>query len=160
MGIPMLLTRGFDQPSKGLDAVLVRQLEEKFIGLFPSVDYFLENKINKLRRIVVIIFDAMEQKVHIRNFKVTKNIQAQNSLLLEAIQRKAQLDFSKVHDVSQLLISKEKNTENSQEKIKLEIDLKEMGPRIGLQLLKIQSGLLEGQVQYHRQIQKTDSQIR
>ena len=45
-------------------------VDQKISDLFPDINYFMENKIRRLKRIVVFTFDQENEVFLLRNFKV------------------------------------------------------------------------------------------
>ena len=72
----------------------------------------------------------------------------------EILDRQAELSDSGVEDLPEHLIDHQKV-----EKTKNAVRLKELGPRISLQLLKVENGFLNGQVLYNRYIKKNEDEI-
>ncbi|KAJ1636980.1 hypothetical protein T492DRAFT_955488 [Pavlovales sp. CCMP2436] len=154
-----------------------------FQNLFPPIDVGKLN-IKTCRRIVLVHHDKTLGRTHIRQFAITATPTGMSRVLKKLLRAtpnaKLGAKLSQLEDISQLLdrdgYSSESGAETDQENeaVTLPQDYKgrgarksqqcaikliELGPRLELELLKIEEGVCEGNVIYHKYVTKTPKEV-
>lgn len=175
---PLLVLHGFSKADKQDQLATVM-----FQNLFPPIDVGKMN-IKTCRRIVLVHNDRETGRTHIRQYAVTATPTGMTrglKRLLRAGPSSKLLSsrLGQLEDISQVLerdgYSSESGAETDQENEAVTlpqdykgrgarksqqcaIKLTELGPRLELELLKIEEGVCEGSVLYHKYVQKSAEQ--
>mmetsp|Transcript_42686 Transcript_42686/g.100174 ORF Transcript_42686/g.100174 Transcript_42686/m.100174 type:complete len:400 (-) Transcript_42686:2882-4081(-) len=175
---PLLVLHGFSKNDKQDQLATVM-----FQNLFPPIDVGKLN-IKTCRRIVLVHHDKTLGRTHIRQFAITATPTGMSRVLKKLLRAtpnaKLGAKLSQLEDISQLLdrdgYSSESGAETDQENeaVTLPQDYKgrgarksqqcaikliELGPRLELELLKIEEGVCEGNVIYHKYVTKTPKEV-
>lgn len=164
---PMLIMNGFegDQVSQ----LLSTQLK----GMFPAIDVPTVN-LKSLRRVLLANFDPKTNTLILRHFAVSIRNASVSRPVRKLIQKKKVPSLGHVEDVAQVIsegigYQSESEIDEFQEvgvmpgvhsrscpsSSSLAVRLVELGPRVDLSLVKIEAGLNEGHVLYHRYVTKS-----
>lgn len=147
-----------------------------FQNMFPSINVATV-KLNTIRRCVLIHYYPEDGSVEFRHYSikpvpvgVTKAVKrlVQNKIpnlghmndISEFISRAGQFSDSEAEDepASKLTLPQNLAGRGSKAGAKSAIRLVELGPRMRLQLIKIEEGLVDGEVLYHQFIEKTEEE--
>jgi ribosome biogenesis protein SSF1/2 len=175
---PLLVLHGFSKTDKQDQLATVM-----FQNLFPPIDVGKLN-IKTCRRIVLVHHDKELGRTHIRQFAITATPTGMSRVLKKLLRAtpnaKLGAKLGQLEDISQLLdrdgYSSESGAETDQENeaVTLPQDYKgrgarksqqcaikliELGPRLELELLKIEEGVCEGDVIYHKYVTKTPEEV-
>ncbi|XP_070581945.1 suppressor of SWI4 1 homolog [Ptychodera flava] len=170
---PLLVLNNFAR--EGLHFKLMSTM---FQNMFPSINV---NKIqlNDIRRCVLFNFDPETNLIDFRHYSIKIVPVGMSRGVKKLIQTKIP-NMGRYHDVSEYLLNpgylseSEAEQDGPHNEVTLPQTVKsrgniaahqsavrliEIGPRMTLQLLKIEEGLWDGEVIYHEFIQKTDEEI-
>ena len=124
-------------------------------GLFPKRS-LLDRK--NVKRVVVFHYNEEQEQLEIRNYTILKSQTGVFSQISDLLKGK-DFDFSKFNDAGELFASAAPvNEEQTDSEMKVKLSLNEVGPRISLKLLKVEEGLMSGEVLYHALVQKSDAE--
>lgn len=124
-------------------------------GLFPKKSLLSRKNI---KRVVMFHYNEEEEQLEVRNYTILKTQTGVFSQISDLLKGK-DFDFSKFNDAGELFASAAPpSNEQTDEEMKVKLNLNEVGPRISLKLLKVEEGLMSGEVLYHALIQKSDSE--
>ncbi|KAJ8369809.1 hypothetical protein SKAU_G00098370 [Synaphobranchus kaupii] len=149
-----------------------------FQNMFPSINVHKVN-LNTIRRCVLINYDPLSQEVDIRHYSV-KVVPVGMSRGVKKLMQERFPNMSKLDDISELLLKGANLSESEAEQDgehnitelpqvysgrgnmrsqQSAVRLTEIGPRMTLQLVKIEEGMGEGSVLYHAVISKTEEEL-
>lgn len=167
---PTLILNNF-----GEDKQSVKLIASMFQNMFPAIDVLNTNTL-ELRRVVMLNYNSETETIDFRHYRVDiretgvsksikaifkSNIPALGNLkdiseitVREALGADSDVEegVDNVVDVGSGIIGR-KNTGTRS------VKLTEIGPRMELQLVKVQAGMCNGEVLYHRFIQKTEEEL-
>ncbi|XP_053824271.1 suppressor of SWI4 1 homolog isoform X4 [Vidua chalybeata] len=150
-----------------------------FQGMFPALNVHKVN-LNSIRRCLLISYDAEAQLLELRHYSVQVVPVGLSRGLRKILQEKFP-NLARMDDVSQLLTGdvvlseSEAEPDGSQNVLELPqncagrgnavtqqsaVRLTEIGPRLTLQLLKVEEGLGQGNVLYHGLAPKGEAELR
>lgn len=69
LGTPYLVCKGFDEQIQGVSFHLINDLQTRFESLMPNEDYFVNNKIKKVKR-VIMIHMSQNGQIELRNYLI------------------------------------------------------------------------------------------
>nr|CAG4641648.1 EOG090X0508 [Eurycercus lamellatus] len=147
-----------------------------FQNMFPSINVATV-KLNTIRRCVLLHYYPEDGSVEFRHYSikavpvgVTKAVKrlVQSKIpnlgnlndISEFISKSGQFSDSEAEDdpVSKVTLPQDLAGRGSKAGAKSAVRLVELGPRMRLQLMKIEEGLVDGEVLYHQFIQKTEEE--
>jgi ribosome biogenesis protein SSF1/2 len=174
---PLLVLHGFSKTDKQDQLATVM-----FQNLFPPIDVGKMN-IKSCRRVVLVHHDRESGRTHIRQYAITATptgmTRGLKKLMRGGVGGKMATKLGALEDIAQLLdrdgYSSESGAETDQEteavtlpqdykgrgakkSQQCAIKLTELGPRLELELLKIEEGVCEGNVIYHKHVVKTPAE--
>ncbi|XGW25164.1 hypothetical protein V3C99_006516, partial [Haemonchus contortus] len=176
---PLVVMNGFSQSGKK-HLLLV----ETFIqNMFPSINIdTLE--LRTVKRCLMVNYFEEDDTIEIRHYAIRTVASGLNKSVRKLVQAgksttKDLPDLSKYNDIADYLLNpghlSDSEYEGEQEEVvlsqsiseqagtmkgeKSHIRLMEIGPRLKLELLKVQDGIDEGEVLYHKIIQKTSEEL-
>lgn len=120
-------------------------------GLFPPDTHFVHHRP---RRLVVFFYDGARDVVEVRNYKLSQEMTGV-SAAVRRILATADFDFAQVDDAGEVLFDEDQAI--GERKRRLGLD--EIAPRLVLQLVKIEEGLLGGEVLFHALVRKSDEEV-
>ncbi|XP_077048388.1 suppressor of SWI4 1 homolog isoform X3 [Agelaius phoeniceus] len=157
----------------------LRLMAGMFQGMFPALNVHRVN-LNSIRRCLLISYDADSQLLEFRHYSVQVVPVGLSRGLRKILQEKFP-NLGRMDDISQLLMGdvvlseSEAEPDGSQNVLELPqncagrgnavtqqsaIRLTEIGPRLTLQLLKVEEGLGQGNVLYHGLAPKGEEELR
>ncbi|CAH1183252.1 unnamed protein product [Phaedon cochleariae] len=168
---PLIVLNSFS--GEGLQFKLMASM---FQNMFPTIN--LTNvDLNTVRRCVLMSYNATTKLVDFRHYNikiipvgVSKGVKkvvqgkvpnlANCNDITEFFTKVGMLSESEVEDDPQnhVTLAQKIISRGNMEQGKSSIRLTELGPRLTLQLIKIEDGLLDGEVLYHDSIHKTDEE--
>nr|CAG4647003.1 EOG090X0508 [Megafenestra aurita] len=145
-------------------------------NMFPSIDV-TKVKLNTIRRCVLLHYYPEDGSVEFRHYSIkavpvgvskavkklvsskVPNLGKLNDIS-EFIEKSGNLSDSEVEDdpVSKVTLPQNLAGRGAKEGAKSALRMIELGPRMRLELIKIEEGLIEGEVLYHQFIQKTEEE--
>ncbi|XP_054831772.1 suppressor of SWI4 1 homolog [Eublepharis macularius] len=170
---PLLILNNF-----GLQGMHIKVMATMFQNMFPSINVHRVN-LNAIKRCVLISFDPDTQTLEFRHYSLKVVPVGMSKGLKKFLQEKFP-NMSRLQDISELLVKDVALSESEAEQdgshnitelpqayagrgnMKAEqsaVRLTEIGPRMKLQLIKVEEGLGQGSVLYHSFIHKTDKEI-
>ncbi|XP_032939615.1 suppressor of SWI4 1 homolog, partial [Catharus ustulatus] len=171
---PLLVLGNFGAPQMHL-----KLLAGMFQGMFPKINVHRVN-LNSVRRCLLLNYDSESEQLQLRHYSV-QVVPVGLSRGLRKILREKFPNMSRMDDVSQLLTGElllsesEAEPDGAQNVLELPqkcsgrgnavtqqsaVRLTEIGPRLTLQLLKVEEGLGQGNVLYHGLAPKGEAELR
>ncbi|KAJ1172560.1 hypothetical protein NDU88_004405 [Pleurodeles waltl] len=171
---PLLILNNFSLPG-----MHIKLMATVFQHMFPSINVHKVN-LNTIKRCVLMNYDPDTQLIEFRHYSLKVVPVGMSKGMKKLLQEKFP-NMSKWEDISELLVKganlSESEAEQDEEHNITELPqvyagrgnmkaqqsavrLTEIGPRMTLQLLKIEEGLNDGNVLYHSFIQKTEEEIK
>eukprot|EP00117_Sycon_ciliatum_P026146 scpid57408/ scgid21529/ Suppressor of SWI4 1 homolog; Peter Pan homolog len=162
----------------GGDAPHMKVMASMFQNMFPAIN-IQKLKLADIRRCVLITYDSEKQLVYIRHF----HVQAVPVGMSRQVKRllKLQLpNLSTCSDISDYLLNGGLGSESEAEdpadtqvtlpqnvpgrgnlkQQRSAVRLTELGPRVSMQLMRIEDGFCDGEVIYHSYIKKTKKEVK
>ncbi|XP_068778810.1 P2Y purinoceptor 11 [Struthio camelus] len=170
---PLLVLSNF-----GLQQIHIKLMASMFQNMFPSINVHKVN-LNSIKRCLLISYDAETQLLDLRHYSV-KVVPVGVSKGLKKLLQEKFPNMSRLEDISELLIKDINLSESEAEQdgthnilelpqayagrgnMKAQqsaVRLTEIGPRMTLQLVKVEEGLAQGNVLYHSFIHKTEAEV-
>uniref|UniRef100_W5MKP2 Peter pan homolog n=1 Tax=Lepisosteus oculatus TaxID=7918 RepID=W5MKP2_LEPOC len=171
---PLLILNNF-----GLAGMQVKLMATMFQNMFPSINVHKVN-LNTIKRCVLISYDAQTQTIEFRHYSL-KVVPVGMSKGVKKLMQEKFPNMSKFEDVSELLMKAANLSESEAEQdgdhnitelpqvcsgrgnMKAQqsaVRLTEIGPRMTLQLIKIEEGMGGGNVLYHTVIEKSEEELK
>ncbi|XP_068854054.1 suppressor of SWI4 1 homolog isoform X4 [Aphelocoma coerulescens] len=171
---PLLVLGNFGTPQ-----IHVKLTAGMFQGMFPALNVHRVN-LNSIRRCVLVSYDADSQLLEFRHYSI-KVVPVGLSRGLRKLLQEKFPDLSRADDVSELLTGgvalseSEAEPDGTQNVLELPqncagrgnaatqqsaVRLTEIGPRLTLQLVKVEEGLGQGNVLYHGLAPKGEAELR
>ncbi|XP_059495991.1 suppressor of SWI4 1 homolog [Stegostoma tigrinum] len=162
----------------GGDGMHIKLMATVFQNMFPSINVYKVG-LNAVKRCVLINYNSSTQRVDIRHYSI-KVIPVGMSRGVKKLLQEKFPNMSRFEDISDLLMKGANLSESEAEQDgehnitelpqvcagrgnlqaqQSAIRLTEIGPRLSLELVKIQEGMCDGQVMYHSFIQKTEEEL-
>uniref|UniRef100_A0A8C3CFW7 Brix domain-containing protein n=1 Tax=Cairina moschata TaxID=8855 RepID=A0A8C3CFW7_CAIMO len=170
---PLLVLSNF-----GLQQIHVKLMASMFQNMFPSINVHKVN-LNNIKRCLLISYDAETQLLDFRHYSV-KVVPVGVSKGLKKLLQEKFPNMSRLEDISELLVKDINLSESEAEQdgthnilelpqayagrgnMKAQqsaVRLTEIGPRMTLQLVKVEEGLAQGNVLFHSFIHKTEEEV-
>ncbi|KAM9168667.1 suppressor of SWI4 1 homolog [Mergus octosetaceus] len=170
---PLLVLSSF-----GLQQIHVKLMASMFQNMFPSINVHKVN-LNNIKRCLLISYDAETQLLDFRHYSV-KVVPVGVSKGLKKLLQEKFPNMSRLEDISELLVKDINLSESEAEQdgthnilelpqayagrgnMKAQqsaVRLTEIGPRMTLQLVKVEEGLAQGNVLFHSFIHKTEEEV-
>ncbi|XP_074835697.1 suppressor of SWI4 1 homolog isoform X2 [Carettochelys insculpta] len=170
---PLLVLNNF-----GLQQMHIKLMATMFQNMFPSINVH-KVRLNAIKRCLLISYDADTQRLDFRHYSL-KVVPIGASKGLKKLLQEKFPNMSRLEDISELLAKDINLSESEAEQdgshnilelpqvyagrgnMKAQqsaVRLTEIGPRMTLQLIKVEEGLSQGNVLYHSLIHKTEDQL-
>ncbi|XP_069783526.1 suppressor of SWI4 1 homolog [Narcine bancroftii] len=170
---PLLVLNNF-----GGDGMHIKLMVTMFQNLFPTINVYKVG-LNTIKRCVLINYNSTTDTVEIRHYSI-KVIPAGMSRGMKKLLQERFPNMSKFEDISDLLVKGATLSESEAEQDgehnitelpqayagrgnlkgqQSAIRLTEIGPRLNLELVKIEEEMCSGQVMYHRYVEKSKEEI-
>ncbi|XP_038143905.1 suppressor of SWI4 1 homolog [Cyprinodon tularosa] len=170
---PLLILSNF-----GVDGMHVKLMATMFQNMFPSINVQKVN-LNSIKRCVLFSFDPETQEIQFRHYSL-KVVPVGMSRGVKKLMQEKFPNMSKFEDIAELLVKGANLSESEAEQDgehnitelpqmyagrgnmpsqQSAVRLTEIGPRMTLQLVKIQEGMGDGNIIYHSMISKTEEEI-
>ncbi|CAL8273598.1 unnamed protein product [Lota lota] len=170
---PLLILNNF-----GVEGMHVKLMATMFQNMFPSINVHKVN-LNSIKRCVLLNYDPVSKEIELRHYSL-KVVPVGMSRGVKKLMQERFPNMNKFEDISELLM---KGANLSESEAELDGDhnitelpqacagrgniaaqqsavrLTEIGPRMTLQLMKIQEGMGDGNVLYHAAIFKTEEEL-
>ncbi|XP_061761197.1 suppressor of SWI4 1 homolog [Nerophis ophidion] len=171
---PLLVLNNF-----GSHGMHIKLMATMFQNMFPSINVHTVS-LNTIKRAVLLNYNTESQEIEFRHYSL-KVVPVGMSRGVKKLMQEKFPNMSKFEDISELML---KGANLSESEAELDGDhnitelpqvysgrgnmasqqsairLTEIGPRMTLQLIKIQEGMTEGNILYHANISKTEEEIR
>ncbi|XP_011689791.1 PREDICTED: protein Peter pan [Wasmannia auropunctata] len=167
---PLLVLNNFS--GEGMHLKLIAST---FQNMFPTINLTTVN-LSTIRRCVCLNYNATAKTIDLRHYAI-KVVPVGLSRGIKKIVQAKVPNLSKCQDISEFLtkptmseseaeddetshvtLSQKLSSRGNQPNSKSAIRLFELGPRITLQLIKVENGLLDGEVLFHEFIHKTEEE--
>ncbi|CAJ1075295.1 suppressor of SWI4 1 homolog [Xyrichtys novacula] len=170
---PLLILNNF-----GSDGMHVKLMATMFQNMFPSINVHRVS-LNNIKRCVLVNYNAGSEEIELRHYSL-KVVPVGMSRGVKKLMQEKFPNMNKFEDISELLIKGANLSESEAEQDgehnitelpqvysgrgnmasqQSAVRLTEIGPRVTLQLTKIQDGMGEGNVLYHSIVSKTEEEI-
>nr|XP_033501743.1 suppressor of SWI4 1 homolog [Epinephelus lanceolatus] len=170
---PLLILNNF-----GSDGMHIKLMATMFQNMFPSINVH-KVSLNNIKRCVLLNYNPETQEIEFRHYSL-KVVPVGMSRGVKKLMQEKFPNMSKFEDISELMMKGANLSESEAEQDgehnitelpqvysgrgnmasqQSAVRLTEIGPRITLQLMKIQEGMGEGNVIYHTMISKTEEEI-
>ncbi|XP_070703580.1 suppressor of SWI4 1 homolog [Pempheris klunzingeri] len=170
---PLLILNNF-----GSDGMHIKLMATMFQNMFPSINVH-KVSLNNIKRCVLLNYNPATQEIEFRHYSL-KVVPVGMSRGVKKLMQEKFPNMSKLEDISELLMKGANLSESEAEQDgehnitelpqvysgrgnmasqQSAVRLTEIGPRMTLQLMKIQEGMGEGSVLYHSIISKTEEEI-
>ncbi|XP_061838040.1 suppressor of SWI4 1 homolog [Nerophis lumbriciformis] len=170
---PLLILNNFG--SQGMHMKLMATM---FQNMFPSINVHTVS-LNTIKRAVLLNYNKESQEIEFRHYSL-KVVPVGMSRGVKKLMQEKFPNMSKFEDISELMLKGANLSESEAEQDgdhnitelpqvysgrgnmasqQSAIRLTEIGPRMTLQLIKIQEGMVEGNILYHANISKTEEEI-
>lgn len=170
---PLLILNNF-----GSDGMQVKLMATMFQHMFPSINVHKVN-LNNIKRCVLLSYNPESQEIEFRHYSL-KVVPVGMSRGVKKLMQERFPNMGKFEDISELLMKGANLSESEAEQDgdhnitelpqaysgrgnmasqQSAVRLTEIGPRMTLQLMKIQEGMGEGSVLYHAIVSKTEEEI-
>ncbi|XP_063150375.1 suppressor of SWI4 1 homolog [Candoia aspera] len=171
---PLLVLNNF-----GIQGMHIKVMATMFQNMFPSINVH-KVSLNTIKRCVLVNYNPDTQIMEFRHYSLKVVPVGMSKGLKKLLQEKFP-NMSRLEDISELLIRDINLSESEAEQdgshnitelpqacagrgnMKAQqsaVRLTEIGPRMTLQLIKVEEGLSQGNVLYHSFIHKTEEEIR
>ncbi|XP_009883672.1 PREDICTED: uncharacterized protein LOC104286740 [Charadrius vociferus] len=171
---PLLVLSNF-----GLQQIQVKLMASMFQNMFPSINVHRVN-LNSIKRCLLISYNTETQLLDFRHYSVKVVPVGMNKAVKKLLQEKFP-NMSRLEDISELLVKDINLSESEAEQdgthnvlelpqtyagrgnMKAQqsaVRLTEIGPRMTLQLIKVEEGLAQGNVLYHSFIHKMEAEVK
>ncbi|XP_008281311.1 suppressor of SWI4 1 homolog [Stegastes partitus] len=170
---PLLILNNF-----GVDGMHVKLMATMFQNMFPSINVH-SISLNNIKRCVLLNYNPATQEIEFRHYSL-KVVPVGMSRGVKKLMQEKFPNMSKFEDISELLMKGANLSESEPEQDgehnitelpqvysgrgnmasqQSAVRLTEIGPRMTLQLTKIQEGMGDGNILYHSTISKTEEEI-
>ncbi|XP_060619294.2 suppressor of SWI4 1 homolog [Anolis sagrei] len=170
---PLLILNNF-----GIQGMHIKIMSTMFQNMFPSINVHRVN-LNSIKRCVLINYNSDSQTLEFRHYSLKVVPVGMSKGLKKLLQEKFP-NLNRLQDISELLARDINLSESEAEQdgshnitelpqayagrgnMKAQqsaVRLTEIGPRMVLQLIKVEEGLSQGSVLYHSFIHKTEEEI-
>ncbi|CAF0790146.1 unnamed protein product [Adineta ricciae] len=171
---PLLVMNGFQD-----DAIHIKLIATMFQNMFPSINV-TNVDLSTIKRCVLLSLDPVNGLVEFRHYNIKIAPSGISRAAKKLLQGKVP-DLSKFNDISDFMYregnaseSEDESMGNDENEVILSqqlrsrgnlksnqsaIRLTEIGPRMTLELVKIEDGLCDGEVLYHTHISKTSEEV-
>ncbi|XP_061905882.1 suppressor of SWI4 1 homolog [Entelurus aequoreus] len=170
---PLLILNNF-----GSHGMHVKLMATMFQNMFPSINVHTVG-LNTIKRAVLLNYNKESQEIEFRHYSL-KVVPVGMSRGVKKLMQEKFPNMSKFEDISELMLKGANLSESEAEQDgdhnitelpqvysgrgnmasqQSAIRLTEIGPRMTLQLIKIQEGMVEGNILYHANISKTEEEI-
>ncbi|KAM8845077.1 suppressor of SWI4 1 homolog [Spinachia spinachia] len=170
---PLLILNNF-----GSDGMHIKLMATMFQNMFPSINVH-RISLNNIKRCVLLSYNPETEEIEFRHYSM-KVVPVGMSRGVKKLMQERFPNMSKFEDISELMIKGANLSESEAEQDgdhnitelpqvysgrgnmasqQSAVRLTEIGPRMTLQLTKIQEGMGDGNVLYHTMISKTEEEI-
>uniref|UniRef100_A0A8C7JA34 Peter pan homolog n=1 Tax=Oncorhynchus kisutch TaxID=8019 RepID=A0A8C7JA34_ONCKI len=170
---PLLVLNNF-----GSEGMHVKLMATMFQNMFPSIKVH-KVSLNAIKRCVLVNYDPVSQEIEFRHYSL-KVVPVGMSRGVKKLMQEKFPNMSKFEDISDLLMKGANLSESDAEQDgdhnitelpqiysgrgnmasqQRAVRLTEIGPRITMQLVKIEEGMGDGNILYHAVISKTEEEL-
>ena len=174
LGPPLVVMNNFNSPAASKeDAEHLKLATVMFQNLFPTINV-ATTKLSSCQRVVMLEYNPETSRISLRHYSVAAQPTGVTKNLKTLLQRKQLPDMGRLTDVSEFLARSAYGSESEGEEAdatRVEVDaggkrgsggpkqsrirLSEVGPRLELEVVKVEEGLCGGRVLYHRYVKKS-----
>ncbi|CAD5206946.1 unnamed protein product [Bursaphelenchus okinawaensis] len=170
---PLVILNGFNDPAKKH----LQLVQTVIQNMFPSINVDTV-QLKNIRRALLVNYNAETDTIDFRHYSI-KAVPAGVSKSTKKLVQSKIPDLSKYKDISEFLMNpgqlSESEFEGEQQELELPQDLKtrgcgqgdktklrliEIGPRMTWELVKVEEGIDEGEVLYHKFVKKSTAEVR
>ncbi|XP_043938260.1 suppressor of SWI4 1 homolog [Protopterus annectens] len=150
---PLLILNNF-----GMEGMHIKVMSTMFQNLFPYINVNKTN-LNTIKRCLLINHNPDLQQIDFRHYSIKVVPVGMSKGVKKLLQEKFP-NMSRFEDISELLNSLVTRKRVVWGGLFVLLDTLQIGPRMTLQLVKIEEGLSEGNILYHSFVQKTEEELK
>lgn len=167
---PIVVLNNFTHPDAARRPE-VQLLEATFRALFPTVNIQLVQN-SDIQRVVLFHYDHIENMVEVRHYFINSKATGVGKTVKKLLENRRPTKLGTLESIDQVLEREDgwSDTDGEGEEVPLaqpfrqhrdqcRIKLQEIGPRLSLQLTKVENGFAAGEVIYHRTERKSSREI-
>jgi len=176
---PLVVLNNFDHPKNGRH---VKIIAVTFQALFPAINVKTV-KLNECRRVLLVNYDRETDCMDVRHYFIRANPQGASRSVRKILKSRVP-DLSTRADVSEIVEpgvrfgdggeTSDSEIEDAAASVSLPqafpgkgnqvgkrsvVKLREIGPRLNLELVRVQEGIFDGEVQYHKYQTRTEQEV-
>ncbi|EPY24342.1 ribosome biogenesis protein SSF1/2 [Strigomonas culicis] len=168
---PVVVLNNFTSP-EALRRPEIPLLESTFRALFPSVNVQLIQNAD-IQRVCLFHYDHVENVVEVRHYYVNAKTTGVSKTVKKLLENRRPTKMGTLESIDEVLEREDawSDTDGEGEEVPLaqpfrqhrdqcRIKLQEIGPRMTLQLTKVENGFAAGEVLYHNSVKKSTEEIR
>ena len=178
---PLVVLNNFDDPENGRH---VKIIAVTFQALFPAINVKTV-KLNECRRVILVNYHRESDSLDVRHYLIRADPQGASRSVRKLLKAKVP-NLSGRTDVSEIIDpglrfgagggeTSDSEVEDAAASVSLPqsfpgrgnqagkrsvVKLREIGPRLTLELVKVQEGIFDGEVQYHKYESRTEEEIK
>ena len=177
---PLVVLNNFDDPENGRH---VKIIAVTFQAMFPAINVKTV-KLNECRRVVLVNYNREDDTLDMRHYLIRADPQGASRSVKKLLKAKVP-DLSNRTDVSEIVEpgvrfgdggeTSDSEVEDNNASVSLPqsfpgrgnqagkrsvVKLREIGPRLKLELVKVQEGVFDGEVQYHKYQTRTEEEVK
>ncbi|KAJ7520798.1 hypothetical protein O6H91_19G023400 [Diphasiastrum complanatum] len=168
---PLVVLNGFGAAEEHLKLITIM-----FQNIFPVIDVNIV-KLATCQRVLLLNYNKDSMLIDLRHYSISAQPVGVSRGIRKLVQRNRLPDLSALSDVSEFITKSgygsESEIENEASKVQLPdeygrgnhtsqqsaVKLHEVGPRMTLQLVKVEEGLCSGAIMFHEYVKKTPEEI-
>ncbi|DBB05326.1 TPA: hypothetical protein ACH3X3_010553 [Trebouxia sp. C0006] len=147
-----------------------------FQNLFPAINVH-STSLKQCKRVLLLSYDKTSKRIHLRHFSISAQPSGVSKSVKALVSQRAVPDMGNVQDVSEFLSKSGYGSESEGEdaadsRVTLAQDvgrgnlasrqsrvkLQEIGPRLELEVVKVEEGLCDGKVLFHSFVKKSSGE--
>ncbi|CAD2222698.1 ribosome biogenesis protein SSF1/2 [Angomonas deanei] len=167
---PVVVLNNFTSP-EALRRPEVPLLEATFKALFPTINVQLI-KNSEIQRVCLFHYDHVENIVEVRHYFINAKVSGVSKTVKKLLENRRPTKLGTLESIDEVLEREDawSDTDGEGEEVPLaqpfrqhtdqcRIKLQEIGPRMTLQLVKVENGFAEGEVLFHNAVHKTPQEV-
>ncbi|KAH9521991.1 hypothetical protein DERF_005595 [Dermatophagoides farinae] len=175
---PLLVLNGFGSESEDKRIQLQTSM---WRNMFPTID-IQTVQLSKIHRCLLLSLDSETNQIELRHYAIKVKPVGLSKMVRKLVTGKKIPDLGQFHSVEEAMehLDPDSEYEDDEEQTKIgqvtlpqkvgnksgnlvneksSIKLYEIGPRITMELVKVENGIMSGEILYHSYVQKTNEEI-
>lgn len=175
---PLVVMNSFNE-AKPEDAEHMKLISVMFQNLFPSINV-MTTKLNTCQRVLLLEYDKETRRISLRHYSIAIKPAGVARNLKKLLDRRQEMpDMSKMRDIAEFMTKSGYGSESEGEDAEVgrveiadtdkkgsirgsrqsRVKLSEIGPRMEMEVIKVEEGLCDGKVLYHRFERRTKEEV-